>query len=333
MRVSAVVPTCNRPASLLRAVASLTRQTHRLEEIIVVDASDEPLEPRPSPGETELQYVRSSASVCRQRNVGIARARGDYVLLCDDDVELPETYVATLSDYAAANGAVAASGLFLQRDAGGEWSYQYPVSSFRRLLWAYVFQLSLWGEIRCRVDRAPARWLYERMLRDYARRGNSVTRAGWPLVTQFRDDVIRTRVYSLGAALVRKTWLVSHPFDEVLDRHGIGDNYGVTIDLPGGVHVLKAARAYHYSEPGNRLSRDIASFRRTLALDYFLSSRGTPASRLFLRWSLCGALLGPLFGNTAGTKAAFKSLWLMSTGRNPYLRAKAQGRSVVEPQL
>jgi hypothetical protein len=40
---------------------------------------------------------------------------------------------------------------------------------------------------------------------------------------------------------VRRQWLIRSPFDEVLDPHGIGDNYGVAFGFPSKIHVLNSA--------------------------------------------------------------------------------------------
>src|SRR5690606_21956500 len=97
-------------------------------------------------------------------------------------------------------------------------------------LWKYIFGLSVWGAIKC----GPA-WLK----RCYNRKGNHITKAGWPVITQMSGEFYITPVYTLGASLVKRDWLLQSPFDEVLDRNGIGDNYGVAMGFPEmGIHIV-----------------------------------------------------------------------------------------------
>jgi len=179
VKVSAVIPTRNRPESLIRTVAALIAQSQPLEEIVIVDSSDEPLDARllPDSQATRIHCLTSQASVCLQRNIGIEAAQGDYVFLCDDDVEPPADYVELLSNYIIESGAVAVTGLCLQKSEDGRWVFEYPVNTFRRLVRYYVFQQSIWGSI----DRVGTNWLtrpFARYIqRRYRIRGNSVTRA------------------------------------------------------------------------------------------------------------------------------------------------------------
>src|SRR6185295_17891110 len=95
--------------------------------------------------------------------------------------------------------------------------------------------------------------------------------AGWPVITDFSGDFFITPVYGLGASVVGREWLLLSPYEELLDRHGIGDNYGVAMSFPvTGIHVLNNAFVYHHQEPANRLQRPLQYLRRVFALDYFI---------------------------------------------------------------
>src|SRR5262245_59486804 len=86
--ISVVIPTRNRPASLARTVAALRAQTCPPDELIIVDASDSPVEPDAASDPTvsfPVLRLRTPPGVCHQRNVGIQRASGTHILLCDDD--------------------------------------------------------------------------------------------------------------------------------------------------------------------------------------------------------------------------------------------------------
>jgi len=333
--ISVVIPTRNRPESLLRTLHCLVAQTYALQEIIVVDSSDESTDLglifRST--DTRIEQIVSRPSVCLQRNIGIAASRGEYVFLCDDDIDLPQDYVATLAAYISDTGATAVSGLVHQKGPDGEWVYQYPVGSFRRQLLTYVFQLGAWGSMRLSSPSRWTRFVSEAIAAHYERRGNDLSLAGWPTVTQFDAAVIRTRVYGLGASIVQKSCFDSNGFDETLDPHGFGDNYGVAMGLAEKIHVLKSAPVWHHESSVNRLPRQLAAYRRTLALHYFLTLMSTRRARVFLVWSLIGMALVALPHDRLRAKAAAKAILLICTGLNPYLAARKVGRKFVEARL
>lgn len=184
MEVSIVIPTCNRRERLLSLLEHLSRLTHPVREILIVDSSDEKLSPAEHThvAGAPIHYIESERkSVCVQRNTGIQRARGDWIFLCDDDIEVPPDYLAKLAQHIGAHPeAGAVSGLCLEKDGLG-WKSEFPVTSSGGLLWRYLFQLGVWGEIE---PRGPLTGL---IAARYRRRGNHVSRAGFPVLVDFRN--------------------------------------------------------------------------------------------------------------------------------------------------
>jgi glycosyltransferase involved in cell wall biosynthesis len=308
IEISVVIPTCNRRERVVGLLNDLAKSIQPLKEIIVVDSSDDAIEKDlttvPSP--YGLRYLRSKKSVCAQRNRGISSAEGNWIFLCDDDIEVPADYLVKLAKHAHEHPeAGAVTGLIRQRE-GGEWVDQYPLTSSVEFLWRHIFQLGIWGEIRCRglaVD-----WLIE----GYRKRGNHLSKAGWPVVTEVKGEYFRTPVYGLGASLVRRDWLLRSPYDEALDAHGLGDNYGVSVGFPHeGIHVVNGAFVYHHQEKINRLPEATAYARRLRALDYFIRSRKELAAvgRGWFFWSLVGAaVLHGASGNLEVSAATIATL-------------------------
>jgi glycosyltransferase involved in cell wall biosynthesis len=332
--VSVVIPTCDRSQRLLSLLENLDRSSYLVDEVIIVDSGNDRLQPDQYVAFTRLpiQYVHSEKSVCIQRNMGIQMARSAWILLCDDDIEVPTDYLRHLIDYLKRHPeAGAVSGRWLQKEKG-EWTATYPVTSARSLLWKYIFQLGIWGEINCARNIVTSRitdW--------YKRKGNHISKAGWPVNTDFSGDHVICPVYSLGASLVKKEWLLQSAFDEVLDRHGIGDNYGVAVDFPGqGIHIVNDAFIYHHLEPVNRLKKSLQYYRRTLALDYFISTKSAlrQVRKYRLVWSLTGNLINFLFAmDGVMTKASVKAIARIIGNSNPYTAAKKAKKKVTEPML
>ena len=334
MQISAVIPTCNRKSALLVLLDSLNRSSHPPFEVIIVDSSDEKLSAEDYGTFTRLfiRYIHSEASVCIQRNLGVQAAKGSHIFLCDDDMELTASYLKKLTDHLTAHpGAGAVSGLVLQKEKD-VWQGSYPVRSGSELIRKFIFQLSIWGEIECGDTL-----LLKRIKAYYRRKGNHISKAGWPVITAFSGDYFTTPVYTLGASLIKREWLLSSPYEEVLDRNGIGDNYGVAMGFPlPGIHIVTDAFVYHHRETANRPNQPLLYLRRVLALDYFIRrKRSLPhVKKSWLLWSLTGNFLMALMARNGGMiRSTFTGLRTVAFGQNPYEQAAKTHRQVTEPTL
>jgi glycosyltransferase involved in cell wall biosynthesis len=126
--ISVVTPTYNRPAPLMRALASLIAQQGLIDlapEIIVVDNSPDAnargtvvglAETSPFP----LRYISEPRpGVANARNAGVAAAKGRWVAFLDDDEEADPRWLASLAQVARAQGADAVFGPISARADGG----------------------------------------------------------------------------------------------------------------------------------------------------------------------------------------------------------------------
>lgn len=334
MHISVVIPTCNRRQRLLLLLQNLDHSSFPLLEVIIVDSGEDTLSPAEyaSFKNLDILYMASEKSVCIQRNIGIEKAKGQWIFICDDDMEVPVDYLQKIADHVYRhNEAGAVSGLVLQKEKDG-WKASYPVSSGFQLVWKYIFQLSIWGKIECKKNN----FIIKKVQRFYQLKGNHISKAGWPVITDFSGEYFTTPVYGLGASVVKKEWLLRSMYDEVLDRHGIGDNYGVAINFPEHIHVLTNAFIYHHQEPSYRLHRPLQYFRRVLALDYFISTNQKLrfVKKNWLLWSLTGNLLEFIFvRDLMMISPAFKAIWKIVSGRNPYYRAARKKKRITEPGL
>jgi GT2 family glycosyltransferase len=98
--VSVVVPTHDRAATLARSVASVLAVDYPRErfEVIVVDAGS--AEPVAAAG-VDATLVLASRDANRARNAGISAARGELIVLIDDDVVVPPGWLRAIVDSAA----------------------------------------------------------------------------------------------------------------------------------------------------------------------------------------------------------------------------------------
>jgi glycosyltransferase involved in cell wall biosynthesis len=323
--ISVVIPTCNRKESLLRLLTSLNNSTYVIHEVVIVDAGSDGILETDFTLFTNLtiKYLLARPSVCAQRNIGINEAAGDWIFLCDDDMEVPAEYLVQLTNHIDAHSDVGAlAGIVLQLE-NGKWIEQYSVRSSLLLFWNFIFQLSIWGEITCNSNNQ----VISKVKMYYKKKGNHISKAGWPILSDFSGEYFKTPVYGLGASLIKKQWLLKSPFDEALDANGIGDNYGVAVGFPSEVHVLNKAFVYHHRELTNRASESIRSGRRIFALHYFikiLPALKNIKLRWFL-WSLVGLSLSNLIsGNRKSSWIIIKNAFLIISGGNPYLLKEKQ---------
>jgi glycosyltransferase involved in cell wall biosynthesis len=93
--VSVIIPTYNRAACVVEAVRSAQAQTYPLKQIIVVDDGSSDDTPRrvAEAGGVEYHYQRNRGQGSA-RNLGLARARGEYVASLDSDDLWGEDFLA-----------------------------------------------------------------------------------------------------------------------------------------------------------------------------------------------------------------------------------------------
>ena len=101
MRYSIIVPVYNRPDEVDELLDSLTRQSERgFEVIIVEDGSAVTCQKVCQKYATALDihyYQKPNSGPGQSRNYGAERASGDYLLILDSDVVLPETYIEAVT--------------------------------------------------------------------------------------------------------------------------------------------------------------------------------------------------------------------------------------------
>jgi GT2 family glycosyltransferase len=104
--------TLDRPEELARCLTSIAAQTRLPEEILVVDASREPV--RHPTTELDLLVLPAKANLAFQRNVAVDAASSDVIVFVDDDCELEADYLRALGGAFDDGDVVAATGRFLE---------------------------------------------------------------------------------------------------------------------------------------------------------------------------------------------------------------------------
>ncbi|WP_114570226.1 glycosyltransferase family 2 protein [Exiguobacterium flavidum] len=159
--VSVVIPTYNRENELRDALDSLARQTYTPFEVIVVNNGEGTLDwitERNDPFPISIASIGENHHV-RARNHGVTIARGEYIMLLDDDDVLLPTHIEEL---------------VRDLDAGADLSYtdaelfEYTVKDGRRFVTHFEPFAYPYDKEEMRVDSTfiPSGAMYRRSLHD-----------------------------------------------------------------------------------------------------------------------------------------------------------------------
>ena len=98
MKYSIIIPVFNRPDEVDELLESLTRQTYADFEVVVVeDGSEVRCEEEVGRYRDRLDvhyFEKPNSGPGQSRNYGAQRSRGEYLIILDSDVVLPEGYLA-----------------------------------------------------------------------------------------------------------------------------------------------------------------------------------------------------------------------------------------------
>jgi len=102
MKFSFIIPVYNRPDEVDELLQSLTEQTVKdFEVIIVEDGSQRPCQDvcKGYAGTLDLHYyMKPNSGPGQSRNYGAERAHGEYLIVLDSDVVLPAGYLAAVNE-------------------------------------------------------------------------------------------------------------------------------------------------------------------------------------------------------------------------------------------
>jgi len=97
MKISCVIPTCNRNDLLTEAIRSVLQQTRKPDEIIVVNnGSGDVALPADINSQVTVLTMMPFAGVAQARNFGATNASGDFVAFLDDDDLWSKNYLENI---------------------------------------------------------------------------------------------------------------------------------------------------------------------------------------------------------------------------------------------
>ncbi|MFB3893938.1 MAG: glycosyltransferase family 2 protein [Phycisphaerae bacterium] len=230
LKIAFVVATKDRPADLRNLLASLASQSRLPDEVIIVDASAEPVTAVVGEFPTlPVRYIRHlPPSASAQRNAGVkAVGEGiDLVGFLDDDAVLEPGAMEAMMRFWETAG----------EDVGG--------ASFNWMNPARRSRLGGW------LKRT---WLCE-ALGLYSRRQGAVMPSGWQTLAVAVPETMNVQWLPSGASVWRRKVFEEHRFDEWFD----GYSYLEDLDFSYGVSkkyklaVVAEAGFRHYPSPSSR---------------------------------------------------------------------------------
>ena len=107
MFFSIIIPLYNRPQEIKELLESLTLQTYKDFEVLVIEdgsVNDAAEIVNSFTGQLNLRYfVKANEGQGFTRNYGFERAKGDYFIIFDSDCIIPPAYLQIVNDHLAAN--------------------------------------------------------------------------------------------------------------------------------------------------------------------------------------------------------------------------------------
>ena len=136
MKYSIIVPVFNRPDEVDELLQSLVSQTLTdFEVVIVEDGSEKPCKDvcDKYAGKLDVKYfMKNNSGPGQSRNYGAERAKGEYLIVLDSDVVLPEGYLKAVDDELQREPADAFGGPDRSHDSFSETqkAISYSMTSF-----------------------------------------------------------------------------------------------------------------------------------------------------------------------------------------------------------
>ncbi len=98
LKISCIIPTCDRPVLLERAIRTITSQTQAPYDIIVVNnGKDKTSLPAELNSKVKVIDIMPYAGVAQARNIGAIYAAGNFLAFLDDDCQWNREYLENVS--------------------------------------------------------------------------------------------------------------------------------------------------------------------------------------------------------------------------------------------
>lgn len=273
--VSIVIPTRNRSEKLEKLLHSILRQTTRVNEVIVVDDSDDfktkelitRLQSYFSSADIAISHFMSSKyevkSISRARNLGAKKARGHIVIFLDDDVIIDENYVKEiLKVFDKYPNALGVQGTVVNI------SYSHLENSIKKVFYYWHAETR-----RCRMLPSGKT--------TFAYSPNGIIPCEW--------------LFGLNAAYKREVFQ-EFSFNERLLGYSLGEDkefsYKIYKKYPGSLFLTPYARVYHYPPSSENINKQKIYIVTAYPIGFFFNNiEQTLKNKAIFFWSEIGRII------------------------------------------
>ncbi|MEM2522669.1 MAG: glycosyltransferase [Candidatus Bathyarchaeia archaeon] len=285
--VSIVIPTRNRSEKLERLLYSILRQTTRVNEVIVVDDSDDfktkelimQLQGYFSRAGITIKHFMSSKnevkSISKARNLGAKEARGDIVIFLDDDVTIDENYVKEiLKVFDKYPQALGVQGTVVNL------RYSHLDNSIKKVFYYWHAEAE-----KCRMLPSGKT--------TFAYSPSGIIPCEW--------------LFGLNVAYKREVFK-EFSFNERLLGYSLGEDkelsYKIYKKYPGSLFLTPYARVYHYPPSSNNMSKQKIYIITAYPIGFFFNNiEQTLKNKAIFFWSEIGRIvLGIIWSLPNATK-------------------------------
>ncbi|MBU0995215.1 MAG: glycosyltransferase [Proteobacteria bacterium] len=228
LSISLIICTRNRVQDLRDCFDSVIHQTHSVDEIIIVDSSDNLLtrelsEDYKTRTDISLKYIHTSPGLTKQRNIGIRMAHGDIVTFLDDDVILESNYFKEIINAFCSSTNIVA--------VGGNITNSSTLRGSKKLFFTMFL-----------LER-------ENDEKGYIQKSGFVNNLAYNTITKMTE----TKTLSGCNYSFRKEILDDHLFDEFFDGYGLSEDvefsYRVSKGKGNKMVITPFAKLIHKESP------------------------------------------------------------------------------------
>lgn len=274
MEVSIVIPTRNRSEKLEKLLHSILRQTVRVNEVIVVDDSDdfktkkliEQLQSCFSETGITIRHFmpldNEVKSISRARNLGAKEARGDIVIFLDDDVIIDENYVKNILEvFDIYPNALGVQGTVINR------KYSHLENSIKKVFYYWYAEID-----KCRMLPSGKT--------TYVCSSNKIISCEW--------------VFGLNVAY-RKKVFDEFSFNEKMIGYSLGEDkefsYKIHKKYPNSLLQTPYAKVYHDTSSTKNLDKRLTYIITAYPIGFFYNNiKQTLKNKMIFIWSELGRI-------------------------------------------
>ncbi len=309
--ISVIIPTYNRSSLVAEACRSVLRQTFTDSEVIVVDdgSTDDTASVIERIGDSRIRYIhKQNGGQSSARNLGLARATGQYVAFLDADDLWPPDFLKVIATQLRANAEYGvAYGRVVKLSSDGT---RKQLSTLKRCRSGWITKYFFSGGIPCLV---PSALLFRR--------------SAWDGI--FWDEAIsRGTDFDVFLRLSTKARFLYVP-DAFIIKRALPDSLSGIQDPIGFVYSALALERFYFQLGGRDYISRIAAqrkishvYRKVAGISYRLGDKQTAVSFLHkaIRWyPLDARLYYGLIKAVLGNNGNAAPTWEIPKALPPYI--------------